>query len=434
MDLLKLLNELREKRKSMSEQINAALTNEALDGIELELRKLDMQIANILRQMGEGGNEAGSSADPAARDDGEEGENPEQRDFKPLVSYRNSSKGNEGVEDIYATLEYRNAFKDYMVSGTPIPEKFSQGENRASELTVVGDAAAVIPTTIVNKVIEDITSAGKIVSRITQTSYRGGIQIPISEINPEAVWLESENVVSDEQKAKMEAKITFSYHVLEARIAIGLLTATVSLPVFEATVVKNLKKAMLRALDKAVISGTGSGQPLGVTKYDIPEKQVITFTEKEVDSVKGWSRAEAALPEEYEEGEIYLMNKATWESHLNSMVDTTGQKIGLGRINEKGQKILNGREVLTTDQLPSYDSVEAGGLFGLLINLEEYCLNSNLAMYYKKYFDEDKNKWIHKALMIADGKMPVGEDTKKNLVGAKGMVYLKKVGADAAKE
>ena len=116
------------------------------------------------------------------------------------------------------------------------------------------------------------------------------------------------------------------------------------------------------------------------------------------------------------------------------MVDTTGQKIGLGRINEKGQKILNGREVLTTDQLPSYDAVEAGGLFGLLINLEEYCLNSNLAMYYKKYFDEDKNKWIHKALMIADGKMPVGEDTKKNLVGAKGMVYLKKVGADAAKE
>jgi len=433
MDLLKLLNELREKRKAMSEQINAALTNEALDGIELELRKLDMQIAHVLRQMEEQGDSTGESADPAERDDGGEGaENPEQRNFSPIASYRNADKGKEGVEDIYSTLEYRNAFKNYMVSGTPIPEKFSRGEARSSELTVVGDAAAVIPTTIVNKVIEDITSAGKIVSRITQTSYRGGLQIPISEINPEAVWLESENVVSDEQKAKMEAKITFSYHVLEARIAIGLLTATVSLPVFEATVVKNLKKAMLKALDKAVISGTGSGQPLGVTKYELPEEQVILFTEKEVDSVKGWARAEAALPEEYEEGEIYLMNKATWESHLNSMVDTTGQKIGLGRINEKGQKILNGREVLTTDRLPSYDSAAEGGLFGLLINLEEYCLNSNLAMYYKKYFDEDKNKWVHKALMIADGKMPVGEDTKKNLVGAKGMIYLKKAGTPAA--
>lgn len=433
MDLLQMLKELREKRKAMSEQINAALTNEALDGIELEIRKLDMQIANVLRQMGEDSNGTGGNADPAERDNGEEGETPEQRDFRPLASYRNDSREDGSVEDIYSTLEYRNAFKDYMVSGTPIPEKFSQGEARSSELTVVGDAAAVIPTTIVNKIIEDITSAGKIVSRITQTSYRGGLQIPISEINPEAVWLQSESVVSDEQKAKMEAKITFSYHVLEARIAIGLLTATVSLPVFEATVVKNLKKAMLKALDKAVISGTGFGQPLGVTKYELPEEQVISFTEKEVDSVKGWARAEAALPEEYEEGEIYLMNKATWESHLNSMVDTTGQKIGLGRINEKGQKILNGREVLTTDQLPSYDSAAEGGLFGLLINLEEYCLNSNLAMYYKKYFDEDKNKWVHKALMIADGKMPVGEDTKKKLVGAKGMICLKKA-AGAAKE
>ena len=183
---------------------------------------------------------------------------------------------------------------------------------------------------------------------------------------------------------------------------------------------------MLRALDAAIISGTGSGQPLGITKYTLPTEQVITFTDKQVDSVKGWARVEGALPEEYDEGEIYIMNKQTWENHLNSMVDTTGQKIGLGRINEKGQKILNGREVLTTDQIPSYDAVEAGGVFGVLVNLAEYCLNSNLSMYYKKYFDDDKNKWIHKSLMIADGKMPIGNDTTGKLVGAKGLIYMTK--------
>ena len=49
--------------------------------------------------------------------------------------------------------------------------------------------------------------------------------------------------------------------------------------------------------------------------------------------------------------------------------------------------------------------------------------------HYKKYFDEDKNKWIHKALTIADGKMAIGTIEKNGstkLVGAKGLLYIKK--------
>jgi len=79
--------------------------------------------------------------------------------------------------------------------------------------------------------------------------------------------------------------------------------------------------------------------------------------------------------------------------------------------------------------LPGYDNASDGEIFGALINLEDYILNSNLAMYYKKYWSEDKNKWIHKALMIADGQMAIGEVgelASKKLVGAKGLIYLKK--------
>jgi len=80
------------------------------------------------------------------------------------------------------------------------------------------------------------------------------------------------------------------------------------------------------------------------------------------------------------------MAKKTWEMYLNGMTDTTGQKIGLGKINEKGQKILNGREVLTVDKFPSFISAQEGAIFGAVVDLSQYCLNSNLAMYYKKYF------------------------------------------------
>ena len=280
-----------------------------------------------------------------------------------------------------------------------------------------------------NRVIEDLTVEGKIISRITQTSFQGGVDIPVSDIMPEATWLSSEETVSDEQKAEMNAKVSFAYHVLEAKVSIGLLTSTVTLGVFESTVVKQLKKAMTRAIEKAVVEGTGSGQPLGFTKYNLPANQVIEFTASQIGTVKGWARAEAAIPEAYEDTEIYMMNKQTWEMYLNGMVSSTGQKIGLGKINEKGQKILNGREVLTCDKFPGYDNASDGDVFGALVDLSQYCLNSNLAMYYKKYFNEDKNKWIHKALMIADGKMAigeVGEGSSKKLVGAQGLIYLKK--------
>lgn len=280
-----------------------------------------------------------------------------------------------------------------------------------------------------NKVIEDLTVEGKIINKITQTQYQGGVAIPISEVMPEATWLSDENTQSDEQKAKMQAKLTFGYHVLEAKVAVGLLTATVSLPVFEQTIVKQIKKAMIRAIEKAIVNGSGSGQPLGILKVQgIPAKNIVTFNADEVDTVKGWARAEAAVDEAYDnENLVYLMSKQTWEMHLNSMVDTTGQKIGLGKIDEKGRKILNGREVITTDQFLSYENTDANGIFGCLVNLEQYLLNSNLAMYYKKYFNEDTNKWIHKCLMIADGKMAMGKDSKNKLVGAGGLIYLKKV-------
>ncbi|NWK11325.1 phage major capsid protein [Clostridium cadaveris] len=421
MNLLQMLQAAQTKRNALYDSIKTATTNEDLDTIELDIRKVDLEIADLEAKIAAEENPEGE--DPAARN---EVGNPETRGLHTLATIRKRTENtNEDDEDIFATIGYRKAFRNYVVDGTPIPAEYS-AEKRSDALTVVGDVGAVIPTTILNKVIEDLTVDGKIISRITQTNFQGGIQIPLSDINPTATWLESEAVVSDEQKAEMKASVKFTYHVLEAKVAIGLLSSTITLAMFETTVVKNLKKAMIKAIETAIINGTGSGQPKGLTKYTLPEEQVIKFDDKTIGTVKGWARAEAAIPEAYEDNEIYIMNKQTWEMYLNGMTDSTGQKIGLGRINEKGQKILNGREVLTTDKLPGYDNAEADTIFGALVNLEDYILNSNLAMYYKKYFNEDKNKWIHKALMIADGQMAAGE-VKGKLVGAKGLIYLKKV-------
>ncbi|HJF34494.1 MAG TPA: phage major capsid protein [Clostridium perfringens] len=351
--------------------------------------------------------------------------------FNPIATYRNINSVNstDDEEDKYSTLAYRKAFKDYVISGVPIPEEYTQ-EQRDNQLTMVGDVGAVIPTNLLNKVIEDMTVESKILARITQTSMQGGVDIPISDLNPTATWLESENAVSDTQKAEMKAKLSFGYHVLEARISVGLLTNTVTLNVFENTIVKQLKKAMIRAIETAIISGTGVGQPRGITTYTLPSEQVVKMDTNSIGKVSTWAGVESKIPESEEDSVIYMMNKATWEKYLNGMTDSTGQKIGLGRINEKGQKILNGREVLTCDKLPSFDSASDNDIFGVVVDLSKYMLNSNLSMYYKKYFNEDTNKYVHKSLMIVDGKMAIGEinslGRSKKLVGANGLIYLTK--------
>lgn len=392
------LEELLEKRKELIEQVQNAKTTDELNTLEVELRKINLQIESFSEKRAEG--------------------------FNPVATFRNATQSSNDDGDMYSSIEYRNAFKDYILKGTPIPEKFAS--EKRGEMTLVSDVTAVIPTTILNKVVEDMTVEGKILPRITQTSYQGGVQIPISEINLTASWLTGETP-SDEQKAKMTASVTFTYHMLEARVAVGLLSQTVSLPVFESTIVKQIKKAMTRALETAIMSGSGSGQPLGITKYsDLPEEQVIEMDTATIGSVAGWADVESKIPEAYEDNVIYIMSKATWEKYLNGMTDTTGQRIGLGKINEKGQKILNGREVLTTDTLPSFMTAGIGDIFAVVCDLSQYCLNSNLAMYYKKYYDEDKNKYIHKAIMIADGKMAMGKNSSDKYVGGEGLIYIKK--------
>ncbi|MBI5993959.1 phage major capsid protein [Clostridium perfringens] len=424
--LLQLINSKTDRRTQLAQRAQTTESMEEFRGLESEIATLDEEITelrSLYDSLSGATNEDWQQNDAGQRS----ATNGVVGGFNPIATYSTGAANeNRGEEDMFSSLEYRQAFRNYVVNGTPIPEKFKH-EQRADQLTTVGDIGAVIPTTILNQVIEDMTVEGKILSRVTQTSYQGGISIPISEVMPEATWLADENTVSDEQKAKMDAKITFGYHVLEAKVAIGLLTATVSLPVFEATVVKQLKKAMIKAIESAIVKGDGSGKPLGFINVEgLPEENVIKFTNADIETVSKWAEVEAAIPEEVEDEVIYVMAKPTWEKHLNGMVDKNGQKIGLGKINEKGQKILNGREVLTVDKFPSFLKAENEAVFGAVINLSQYLLNSNLSMYYKKYWNEDKNKWIHKSLMIVDGKMAMGKDSTHKMVGAQGLILLKK--------
>ena len=305
--------------------------------------------------------------------------------------------------DPHDTMEYRRAFMEYVTRG----KKSDVLEFRADETTLPSDIGAVIPTTILNRIVEKMDEYGRIWSRVTKTSIQGGVEIPVSTAKPTAVWLAA-GQVAEKQKKVVNAKISFSYHKLQVRVAVELVAGTVALPVFEATVADNIAEAMVKALDAAIISGTGTGQPLGIANHNVPSSRVATLSPEDFGKYETWPAVFAKVPRSYRSGVALIVNDADWHKYIVGMTDTTGQPIarvnyGLdGTIEER----FLGREVIAVeDLLPSIDEADAGEVVGILVRLSDYMVNSNMAITYRRYFDENTDEWISKATMIADGKL-----------------------------
>ncbi|AIQ17064.1 hypothetical protein H70357_10630 [Paenibacillus sp. FSL H7-0357] len=329
-----------------------------------------------------------------------------------------SQERSEEPADPYGTVEYRNAFMIFAKTGEVKPEL------RANATTTTADVSAVIPTTILNEIIKKVTVYGQVFSRVRKLNIKGGVEVPILTLKPVATWI-GETTVSDKQKAQANTKLTFTYFGLECKVAISLLADTVTLAGFETVITDLIVEAMVQAIDLAVIKGTGTGQPKGITvDTRVPAAQIVSMTPTEFASWESWSKLVLAkMPLAYKAGATFLMASGTFEGYINGMVDDNGQPIG--RVNygiaDGPQERLAGKEVIQVedDVIAPYASAATGDVVAVYCNLKNYGFNSNMQMTMFRYFDHDTNEWVDKAILIADGK----------LIDPNGVVIVKKAAA-----
>ena len=306
--------------------------------------------------------------------------------------------------DPHDTVEYRHAFMEYVTRG----KKNDVLEFRADETTQLGDIGAVIPTTILNRIVERMRETGRIWNRVTKTAIQGGVQIPVSTAKPTATWVAAGSM-ADKQKKVVTGNISFSYHKLQVRVAVELVAATVALPVFEATIADNIAEAMVAALDEAILVGTGTGQPLGIVNHtNIPAGQVVEIGAADFGKYETWTELLGKVPRSYRSGVAIIMNDADWNKYIVGMVDSAGQPIARVNYGLNGtiEERLLGREVIAIEEyLPSIDAAEEDDVVAILVRLEDYMVNSNMGITYRRYFDENTDEWISKATLIADGKL-----------------------------
>lgn len=295
-------------------------------------------------------------------------------------------------------MEYRKSFMNHVLRGTPILH------NTGDETTVSTDVGAVIPKTILNRIVEQVESNGNILAKVTRTHFKGGVAVPTSAAKPTASWVAERGDV--DSFAKTTGSVTFSYYKLKVKVAVSLIVDNVTLEVFERTLADNISEAMTRALEDAIINGRGSSynEPRGILIEDVPSGQTIQATGAL--TYADLVAAEAALPSAYENGAEWVMHKKTFFNQIIGMVDSNGHPIARvdHGLDGKVEYRILGRIVNLTDHISSTIGSSYATL-AFIINLKDYMINTNMGVTVSRYTDEDTDDKVTKAIMLADGKL-----------------------------
>ena len=291
-------------------------------------------------------------------------------------------------------IEYREAFKEYILSGKTIPK-----ELRASSTT--NDVLSVIPVELVNRIVEKMDNTGMILPEITKTSYAAGITIPTSTTKPVATWV-NEGASSDKQK-KTTASITFTYHKIRCEVSVSMEVSTMALSAFEAKFVENVSQAMIKAIEEAIINGDGNNKPKGILQENAPQNQIIKTANGELTYEK-LCEIEAAIPAQYEATAKYCMSKPTFLK-WQAMADKNGQpiaRINYG-INGKPERTLLGREVIIAPYVSNLEPTKTN-TFMFAFDFSDYILNTIYDLGISKQQDWETEDFRTKAVMSVDGK------------------------------
>ena len=380
------LETLKNKYAAKAAELDSAGTVEeirAIDGVLKELRDQINEVEEKLAAADNGDDGEGDGAGAEGAERGQERSGNPLRDFITRAQY-----GQPAAQDADPTnrQEYRSAFMSYVMRGTPIPMNLREN-------TLTTDVLSVIPTVVINKIIERMEEVGTILNLVTRTSYAAGVEIPTSTTKPVATWV-SEGAGSDKQK-KSTSKITFTYFKLRCEVSVSMEVHTMALDAFESKLAENVAKAMVKAIEAAIINGTGVGQPKGILAETPNGGQAIDATDGI--TYEKLCEVEAAVPAEYEASAKWCMTKKNFMACV-ALTDSNGQPIARVNygISGKPERYILGREVVVSECAPAAKP--------FVFDFTDYILNTIYDMGIQKKQDWDTEDLLTKAVMSVDGK------------------------------
>lgn len=398
-----------------------SLTDEKI-ALNEEISDKEKDIAETEKQIAEAENTPAPATEPEGRS---------SNGFSPLASYGMNTPSQTRSEDVDAlsTDEYRRAFMNYVQNGK-LSEPLQLRNNKTMEITqfradnpnVLADVGVLLPNTLVQEIMQDVEKVyGQLYSRVRKTDIMGGLELPIGSFSAEFHRKGEKDGATERQNAgKVTGSIKFTYHIGEIRISQTLLSKTISVAVFEKELAKTIVEAYVQAMDEEILKGTGSGEMEGILtemeKADsrIKAENIIEFTADDMKDWKSWqTKLFAKIPLAMRKLKPeFVMTANTYEANIKTLHDDNNRPLWnetYNPVDGAESATFKARQVIFVEDgmgIENFDDATDGEVFGLYwIPEKAYAVNTNLQFAVRRYYDEEKDEFVTKALVINDGKV-----------------------------
>lgn len=250
------------KRDKLNAACQAATDAAEVRSLTEQLDELNAELRDIAEQLEEIETEERNAAHNTEERDAEPPADAQIRNGQIVGAFRTAGPAAQTHEGtVTESMEYRSAFRDFVINGTPIPV-----ELRAGDAINTTDTSAAIPITIVREIINTVrVRYGNLYRKVKKLAVQGGVEFPIGALQADFHWI-SEGTVSPKQNVGALGSVSFKYHTAEIRIAQTFLSSVVTMDAFEAKLADLIVIAYMKLMDIGIVNGTGNGQMLGITK------------------------------------------------------------------------------------------------------------------------------------------------------------------------
>lgn len=410
------LAKLRNRRDEVTKTLIAEQDAEARAALGETLKALADDIKEAEEMLAE--------IDEPATDTGEEGAGADDgaRKMNVLSTLETQKKGERKEEDPRATMAYRTAFMEYVRTG--VRSETLMVEKRANDQTEIADLGVLIPTTVVNEIIKGAEKVyGQLYAKVKKTNLRGGVKYPIGAFSATFNRINENDSPTDRQNGgSITGYVEFGYKIGEIRLAQTLLMSVMGVEIFEKELAKIIVEAYVEAMDKEIINGDPDNNQMcgilddnaaGLPRITALKDHVISISPKDMADWKTWQKKlfakiplsmRGAKPE-------FVMTANTFESNIETLEDANGQPVARNIYNPAtGEETatFKGKTVtfVEEDIFPNFEDAADNAYFGMYwVPDKAYAINSNLEFAVKRYFDDEKNQWVQKGIVINDGKI-----------------------------
>lgn len=231
------------------------------------------------------------------------------------------------------TKEYRDAYMKHL-----------QGKELSAEERAAVTASAAIPTSTLNKIVSQLESA-PLLRRITILQIAGHVAIPYEKEVDDASWVEM-NTASTDGKANTD-KLELAAYKLIKTVEIDAEVSSMAIDAFETWLINRLTQKIQAALQAAVIVGTGSGQPKGLT-LEGQVKTTTTFTKAGI-TYKDILKIMASVKASYHANATWSIPSNLFFTEILGMEDANKRPIVVQDVQAGGEYRLMGKPVDLVD-------------------------------------------------------------------------------------